>query len=425
MKIFLDSIGCRLNQSEIEKIAAQFHHSGHQIVRQAGEADLVVVNTCSVTAAAASDSRQKIRQANRLGAGVIVVTGCWGTLEPEDALALPGVEQVVPNDKKNSLVSFILGLPEDAFDLEPLLRERLPGAHERTRAFIKVQDGCDNHCTFCVTRLARGASRSVPLEEVLRDVNAALAAGIREIVLSGVHLGAWGRDLPGVNGLSNLIRGILERTPLERLRLSSLEPWDLEHNFFSLWEDIRLCRHLHLPLQSGSAETLRRMVRKTSPQAFAAMIANIRETVPEIAITTDIICGFPGETEAEFQESLDFVRRMDFAGGHVFNYSARPQTAAAGLSGHVPHEDRKRRSAEMRQALSESAARFRRCFIGKELSVLWENNSCQVGDRFRMEGLSDNYLRVTAQTDDNRWKRINRVRIVKEDAGGLAGDVLD
>ncbi len=425
MKIFLDSIGCRLNQSEIEKIAAQFHHSGHQIVRQAGEADLVVVNTCSVTAAAASDSRQKIRQANRAGAAAIVVTGCWATLEPKDALALPGVGWVVPNDRKSRLVSLILGLPEDAYDLEPLLRERLPGAHERTRAFIKVQDGCDNHCTFCVTRLARGASRSAPLDQVLRDVNAALATGTREVVLSGVHLGAWGRDLPGGTGLSNLIRGIIERTPLERLRLSSLEPWDLEDGFFTLWENRRLCRHLHLPLQSGSAETLRRMVRKTTPPAFAALISNIRESIPEIAITTDIICGFPGETEAEFQESLDFVRRMDFAGGHVFNYSARPQTAAAGLPGRVPHEDRKRRSAEMRLALGDSAARFRHGFIGKELPVLWENHSCRVGDRFRMEGLSDNYLRVTALTDDNRWNRINRVHIIREDDGELTGDLLD
>jgi threonylcarbamoyladenosine tRNA methylthiotransferase MtaB len=425
MKIFLDSIGCRLNQSEIEKYAAQFHHSGHQIVGQVGEADLVVVNTCSVTAAAASDSRQKIRQASRAGAGAIVVTGCWATLEPRSALEMPGVSQVIPNDRKTSLVSFILGLPEDVFDLEPLHRERLPGVHERTRAFLKVQDGCDNHCTFCVTRLARGASRSLPLDEVLRDVNAALAAGTREIVLSGVHLGAWGRDLSGEHGLKYLIENILVQTPTERLRLSSLEPWDLEEDFFALWQDRRLCRHLHLPLQSGSENTLHHMARKTTPSTFAALVKTIREAIPEIAITTDIICGFPGETEGEFEESLEFVREMGFAGGHVFNYSARPQTASARLPQPVPPEERKRRSAEMRLAVGESAARFRRSFIGKELSVLWENHSRQAVDDFRLDGLSDNYLRVTAQSPENRWNIIDRVRITGEAAGDLTGVIVD
>ncbi|MHC1785384.1 MAG: MiaB/RimO family radical SAM methylthiotransferase [Anaerolineaceae bacterium] len=424
MKIFLDTIGCRLNQSEIEKLAAQFHHSGHEIVSEAGDADLVVVNTCAVTAVAASDSRQKIRQAQKAGAGMIVATGCWATLESGSALALPGVGRVVRNEEKSRLVSLILDLPEDLFDLEPLLRERLPGTRQRTRAFIKVQDGCDNFCSFCVTRLARGASRSTPLENILNDIHAALETGTREIVLSGVHMGAWGRDIPGEFDLAYLIRRILEETPVERLRLSSLEPWDLDQSFFSLWQDRRLCRHLHLPLQSGSANTLRRMVRKTTPESFAGLVAMIRAVVPEMAITTDIITGFPGESAVEFQESLDFVRRMDFAGGHVFNYSSRPQTSAAKLSQTTSIQERKRRSVEMRAVLQESARRYRQSFINKNLSVLWEGHWSKVGDRYRLEGLSDNYLRVSALAVENRWNRIDKVMIDQDEAGGLAGTIV-
>jgi threonylcarbamoyladenosine tRNA methylthiotransferase MtaB len=424
MKIYLDTVGCRLNQSEIEKMAAQFHHNGHEIVSKADDADLVVVNTCSVTAAAASDSRQKIRQAQKAGAGTIVATGCWATLELQNALDMPGVGRVVPNGIKSQLVSLVLGLPQDIFDLEPLLRERLPGVHQRTRAFIKVQDGCDNFCSFCVTRLARGASRSTPVENILDDVQAALESGAREIVLSGVHLGAWGRDIPGDNDLAYLIKRILTETQVERLRLSSLEPWDLDQSFFSLWKDRRLCRHLHLPLQSGSVETLHRMVRKTTPDGFAMLVDMIRSAVPEVAITTDIITGFPGESAAEFEESLEFVRRMNFAGGHVFNYSTRPQTSAARLTQLTSDEDRKQRSVEMRAVLKEGARRYRQSFINNTLSVLWEGRWSKAGELFRLEGLSDNYLLVSALAEENRWNRIDQVKIIQDEAEGLAGTIL-
>ena len=190
MKVFLDSIGCRLNQSEIEAMAAQFRAAGHVVVDSPQGADLVVVNTCAVTSEAASDSRQKIRQAARAGAGEIVATGCWTTLEPQAALRLPGVARAVSNEQKDELVSQVLGLPQAVFDLEPLAREPLPGLRQRTRAFIKVQDGCDNHCTFCITRVARGAGRSRTLAEVLGDVERAVQGGALEVVLTGVHLGS-------------------------------------------------------------------------------------------------------------------------------------------------------------------------------------------------------------------------------------------
>src|SRR5689334_20394467 len=195
MKIYLDTIGCRLNQSEIEAMARDFRAVGHEIVNSAQGADMAVVNTCAVTIEAASDSRGKIRQIARAGVNQIVATGCWTTLQPQQALGLPNVLRVVTNDRKDSLVADVLDLPQESFDLEPMIREPLPGLHRRTRAFIKVQDGCDNHCTFCVTTIARGVGRSRSVADVILDIQSALAGGTKEIVLTGVHLGSWGQDL--------------------------------------------------------------------------------------------------------------------------------------------------------------------------------------------------------------------------------------
>jgi threonylcarbamoyladenosine tRNA methylthiotransferase MtaB len=424
MKIYLDAVGCRLNQSEIETYARQFGALGHSLVASPAEADLAVINTCAVTAEAASDSRQKIRQASRAGARAIAVTGCWSTLQPQAAASLPGVRHVIPNADKDHLVSHLLQIPPEIFDVEPLARQPLPGARLRTRAFIKVQDGCNNRCTFCITTLARGPGRSRPVAEVLADVRAALKGGSQEIVLSGVHLGSWGQDFSPPLHLRHLVRAILSETDVPRLRLSSLEPWDLDGEFFSLWEDRRLCRHLHLPLQSGCAATLRRMARKTTPEAFAALVAAARAAIPEVAITTDIIVGFPGESEAEFAQSLDFVRAMQFAGGHVFTYSARPGTAAAQMPNQVPHSLRKERNAQMRAALAESALAYRQQFLGRVLPVLWESAAALEPQGWRMSGLSDNYLRVIAHAPQHLWNRITAVHLTALTPDGLQGVVV-
>lgn len=424
MKVFLDSIGCRLNQSEIETYARQFVAAGHTLVPTAEQADLVLVNTCAVTAAAASDSRNKIRQAARAGAGEIVVTGCWSTLYPQDARNLPAVGRVIPNAEKDALVPNLLGLAPEVFDVEPVARQPVPGARLRTRAFIKVQDGCDNRCTFCITTVARGAGRSRPLPQILADIQAALDGGSREIVLTGVHLGSWGQDFPGEFRLRHLVQAILTETDAPRLRLSSLEPWDLDAEFFRLWENPRLCRHLHLPLQSGCAATLRRMARKTTPEAFAALMEAARRIVPDMAITTDIITGFPGESEAEFAESLEFVRQMNFAGGHVFTYSARPGTAAARMAGQVDFGVRKARNAQMQAVFAEAAARYQANYIGRVLPVLWESAVAIGPDGWQMSGLTDNFLRVRAQAPRRVWNQITPVRLLRRDSDGLYGRLL-
>ncbi|MDI6695812.1 MAG: MiaB/RimO family radical SAM methylthiotransferase [Anaerolineales bacterium] len=422
MKIYLDSVGCRLNQAEIELYARQFRAAGHELTGSAEEADLAVINTCAVTSAAVSDSRHKVRQVGRAGAAEIIVTGCWATLKPQDAAALPGVEKVIPNTDKDRLAAEALDLPLESFDLEPIERTPLPGARLRTRAFIKVQDGCDNRCTFCVTTLARGPGRSRSVAEILADIRAAVEA--KEIVLTGVHLGSWGHDLSPRMHLSHLVKAILEYTDAPRLRLSSLEPWDLDAEFFRLWENPRLCRHLHLPLQSGCAATLRRMARKTTPESFAALVTAARQVMPDVAITTDIITGFPGESEDEFRESLDFVRSMRFAGGHVFTYSLRPGTAAARMSNQIPFETRKERNAQMRHALAEAERAYQTGFIGAVLPVLWESAARLGPNGWEMSGLSGNYLRVNATAPRALWNQITPVRVTGLAEQQLQGSIL-
>jgi threonylcarbamoyladenosine tRNA methylthiotransferase MtaB len=425
MKIYLDTVGCRLNQSEIETYARQFRAAGHDLVDDPAKADLTVVNTCDVTAAAAADSRKKIRGATRAGSGEVIATGCWATLNPEGAGALSGVSKVVLNADKDRLVPEILEISPQQFDFEPLVRQPIPGARGRTRAFIKVQDGCDNRCAFCITTVARGRGRSIPRKRILADIHAALAGGAQEIVLTGVHLGSWGQDFDRQQHLRDLVETILVQAPIVRLRLSSLEPWDLGEDFFTLWQDDRLARHLHLPLQSGSAATLKRMARKTTPDDFARLVEAARAQVPDVAITTDVITGFPGETEAEFAESLAFVRQMKFAGGHVFTYSERPGTAAAKMPNQVPHPLRKKRNAAMRAVFEQLGLAYRARFVGERLAVLWETAVPEAPDYWMLSGLTDNYLRVRAQANHRIWNQITSVQLTETVDEGMVGEIVN
>ncbi len=419
MKVYLDSIGCRLNQSEIESIAGRFRTAGHEILAEPHHADVAVVNTCAVTNAAVSDSRTAIRQIARAGVAQIVSTGCWSTLNHEEARALPNVVRVVPNNQKNRLVADYLHLPNEIYNLEPLVREPLPGLHHRTRAFIKVQDGCDNRCTFCITTIARGGSLSRSETAIIQDIQAALSGGAREIVLTGVHLGSWGYDFN--SRLRNLIRMILQETDAPRIRLSSLEPWDLDEAFLALWEDRRLMPHLHLPLQSGCRSTLKRMARKTSPQAFRNLVYSVRQMIPVVAITTDIIAGFPAETASEFDESLDFVREMNFAGGHVFTYSLRPGTAAAQMHGQISTGIKKQRGERLRQVLDESAQSYRSQFVGREVQALWESVSIFGDSGWQVEGRSGNNLRISACSPTPRWNELDNVIVMASEGKILRG----
>lgn len=423
MKVFVDTIGCRLNQSEIEKMAAQFSARGHTLVQAAEEADIAVINTCAVTGKAVADSRRSIRKALSNGHTRVISTGCWATLNPEEIFAIGENLEVVNNLHKEEIVDWVLGNPETGMEISG--RVPLPGDRFRTRAFIKVQEGCDQHCTFCVTRLARGRSRSVPAQDVLADIEWALSGGVKEVVLTGVNLGSWGKDLVPASQLGTLIRTILRTADLPRLRLSSLEPWDLDEDFFKLWKNEKMCRHLHLPLQSGSDAVLKRMGRSTSQQGFAKLVEYARNVSPEIAISTDIIVGFPGETDKQFEESMEFVQRMQFASGHVFTFSPRPGTAAARLPEAIPEAVKKQRSKQMRNLIQTSSCKYRQQFIGGVVNALWESCTRINQNSWELHGLSDNYLRVTAQSSSNRWNQIDMVKLLRCEDGKIIASIFD
>jgi threonylcarbamoyladenosine tRNA methylthiotransferase MtaB len=425
MKIFFDVIGCRLNQSEVERLANIFRALGHEIVADPGRADLAVINTCAVTVKAAADSRKKLRRAARAGARRVLATGCWATLFPDEAMALQGVDEVVPNAEKDHIVSQILDIsPEEVSELE-LVRHALLGDRSRTRAFIKVQEGCDNHCTYCLTQVARGKSRSRSQVEVQRDIQAAIAGGAREVVLTGVQLGAWGRDLAEPERLDDLISGVLSMTGVQRVRLSSIEPWDFDLSYLRLWEDRRLCRQLHIPLQSGDDRMLKAMGRPITSSMYAALVQGIREIVPEMALTTDVIAGFPGETEEAFQATRDFIQGIGFAGGHVFSYSPRPGTAAVKMKNQVASQVAKERNAILRQAFSEAGREYRDEFIGQSATVLWESSNSTKEGTWELSGLTDTYIRVFAVSPYGRWNEIDTVNLLEHhpDRPGLTGQI--
>ncbi|MCA9941340.1 MAG: tRNA (N(6)-L-threonylcarbamoyladenosine(37)-C(2))-methylthiotransferase MtaB [Anaerolineales bacterium] len=425
MKVLLHSIGCRLNQSEIETMARQLLAAGHEIVTDATAADKVVINTCAVTAEAARDARGLTRRFHRQNeAAEIILTGCYATLAPRELARLPGTAAIVPNQDKSDLVPMLaptarIDLP--LFEQEPVLREFLAGSSGNTRAFVKVQDGCDNHCTFCVTTVARGVGQSRHLGDVVAEIQALRAAGYQEAVLTGVHLGSYGHDLGGPVGLRDLVQAILTHTDIPRLRLSSLEPWDIAPDFFALWQNPRLMPHLHLPLQSGSDGVLRRMARRTRRAGFRALTAAAQAGIPHLNLTTDIIVGFPGETEADFAQSLDLVREVGFSRLHVFSYSRRPGTAAAGMSHQIPAAIKKERSRRMIALGHELGQAFHRQYEGDVRPVLWETVAGADDDGLRWVGYTDNYIRVQANGPSDMFNRIAVTEIVEATPDGVMG----
>ncbi|MGC8880151.1 MAG: tRNA (N(6)-L-threonylcarbamoyladenosine(37)-C(2))-methylthiotransferase MtaB [Anaerolineae bacterium] len=420
MRVRLETLGCRLNTSEMEQLARQLRAVGHQVTDTDGPCDVCVVNTCAVTHLAERKSRQLIRHLQQMYPhALLVVTGCYAELEPMRLQAM-GVPLVVGNQQKEHLTEIIaqeLRLPE-----VPPTQLNICASGLRTRAFVKVQDGCDNACTFCVVRLARGKGRSRPMDEVVQEVHQLLCAGYREVVLSGVHLGAYGHDWGNQRGLFHLVRRLLDETDLARLRLSSLEPWDITPDFFTLWEDRRLARHLHLPLQSGCDATLRRMARRTTTQSFAELVAVARAAIPDLAVTTDIMVGFPGESEAEFAESLAFVETMQFARLHVFRYSPRPGTRAATMPDQVSPAVAAKRAHRMHMLGVKLEHSFRCRFIGRTMEVLWETARPESGT-WLWSGLTDNYLRVTTLSREDLHNTITPTRLTAETNNGLRGEV--
>ena len=423
------TLGCKVNQYETETMEGLFRQAGYRVVPFTESADVYIVNTCSVTMLGEKKSRQLVRRAQRQNeAALIAVTGCYAQLAPDVVGTLPGVRLIVGTQDRGRIVELV----EEAAVRPAVLRdvgdimaadtfEDIPlfAAPERTRAFLKIQEGCQNFCTFCIIPYTRGPLRSRALASVRREAEKLVAAGFREIVLTGIHLGAYGRDLTGTVTLADAARTVLEIDGLQRLRLGSLESVELTPALFTLLrDDRRFARHLHLPLQAGSDAVLQEMHRFYDTAGYERLLARIREEVPGIAISTDIIVGFPGETEAMFQESLAFVRRQEFARVHVFPYSRRPATPAAARSDQVPHPVRRERVKMMQALVDEMAADYHGKFIGTIVPVLFETQHEGVAD-----GLTDTYIRVYTK-GPVKVGEITAMRLLRLYQDGLWGEPI-
>lgn len=400
MRVTLKTLGCRLNEAELETWARQFQTQGHRIVADGEEADLVVLNSCAVTRDAVRKSRNLLRKTARENpAAKLVLSGCYATLNPDEAESL-GVDLVVANADKARLVELasrelaLSAMPAAAAEPGETALFRL-GRH---RAFVKVQDGCRYRCTYCIVTVARGAERSRTAGEIIAEINALHSQGIQEAVLTGVHLGGYGSDTG--SDLTALIRAILAETEIPRLRLGSLEPWDIPEAFVELFQNPRLMPHLHLPLQSGSDAVLKRMARRCRTVEFADLAARLRAVVPDLNLTTDLIVGFPGESETEWAESLAFAESMAFGDIHVFSFSPRAGTPAAAMPKPVPGEIKKIRSQTLRQLAERQKAATSRRFLGREFPVLWEGARIRADGHSEIYGYTPNYLKVGLSTRD-------------------------
>jgi threonylcarbamoyladenosine tRNA methylthiotransferase MtaB len=428
MKVYLHTIGCRLNQSEMDTLARQLLSAGHEIVADTAVAEQIVINTCAVTSEAAREARQLTRRLHRTNEGAgITLTGCYATLAPQELEALPGVQAVVPNAAKAGIGQRLdpaLATDLPLFDQEPMLREYHATAVSHTRAFIKVQDGCDNKCTFCITTVARGNAQSRHLGDIVHEIQTLATAGYQEAVLTGVHLGSYGHDFGNQAGLKELVQAILHHTDIPRLRLSSLEPWDVAPGFFTLWENPRLLPHLHLPLQSGSDRILRLMARRTRQESFRALAHEAQAHIPHLNLTTDIIVGFPSETEEDFAQSVALVQELGFSRLHAFPYSARPGTAAAKMSGQLPKQVKKERMQQMLAVAEDLGLAYHRRFVGQVRPVLWESVTGADEGGLRWVGYTDNYMRVAGYGPMDLMNRVTAVLLTDANPEGLWGSVV-
>lgn len=420
MKVHLKALGCRLNEAELEQWSQGFRAAGHAIVTTAPDADVVVLNTCAVTQEASAKSRRLLNRLYRDNpAAKLVVSGCYATLQADEVANALGVDLVVPNAEKDQLPERVM----QAFSLPvmPAIATE-PGENGlfvrgRHRAFIKIQDGCRYRCTFCIVTVARGDERSRSEAEIIDEINALYAEGVQEIVLTGVHVGGYGSDLPD-SSLYSLVQRILRETDIPRIRFASVEPWDLPEGFFALFANPRLMPHMHLPIQSGSDSVLRRMARRCKTGEFSRLVAQARAEIPGFNVTTDIIVGFPGETDQEWEETLAFVEGIGFGHIHIFTYSPRAGTKAAGLPNPVMEPVKKSRS----QTLHALGERLKQDWlhrqVGQQANVLWERSHEEDGLLIHT-GYTPNYCKVVRKSHDKRSleNTITPVRLLLESNG--------
>lgn len=410
--IALQTLGCKLNQAETESLARRFVDAGFRL-GSPENADIYVLNTCTVTHIADRKCRKLLRAAHRGNPGCLVAAiGCYAERAPDELGAIDGVGLVVGRKGAARLVE-IVGSAAGGSGASSRPSGQ-PGSGGRVRAMVKVQEGCSRSCTFCVVPGVRGAERSRPADDVVADVNGRVAEGHKEVVLTGTRIGSYDHG----GGLMGLVTRVLNECNVRRLRLSSLEPSDLTPGLLRLWKDPRLCPHIHMPLQSGSDSVLRRMGRSYSTAEYERVVLAARDAIPDLAVTTDIMVGFPGESEGEFNESREYCQRMGFAHLHVFPYSARPGAAAQRMRDGLGDGEKRRRVRSMLDLANESGGRFRSLLLGRTMSVLWEG--AKDGVSF---GHTDNYVRVFLSGGTPPANEFVATRLAALGQGGLWGTI--
>jgi len=395
------TLGCKVNQNETEALGALFKEHAYQVVDFEEVADVYIINTCTVTHLGDRKSRQVIRRAiHNNPEALIVVTGCYAQTSPGEVEQISGVDLIIGTRDRARMVDLIQEHTKGkktvthvsniltANDFEELPVDRLIN---RTRAYLKIQEGCEQFCTYCIIPYARGPSRSRSIENTLLEANKLAAAGFKEVILTGIHLGAYGKDLANKVDLAYLCKQLLEQTDIERLRLGSIEPTEISDELISLMvENPRFCRDLHIPLQNGDDEILKQMNRPYTTKDFREIVKKIRDKVPDIGISSDIMVGFPGEDEKNFANSLSFVQEMGFMGLHVFKYSPRKGTPASKFARQVSSQEKEKRSKAMLELAEQGFKAFATNYLGKTLDVLVETAWSQGG----WEGHTDNFIRV-------------------------------
>ena len=428
-KVALHTLGCKLNFAETSTIGNQFLSNGYKIVEFSEEADIYVFNTCTVTESAERECRQLVRRALRKNPNAyVIITGCYAQLRPEDLVNIEGVDAVLGSNEKFNLFSILDGFKKNqptcvhvssTDDLKDFGIASSTDADSRTRAFLKIQDGCDYKCTFCTIPLARGGSRSMRIDEAVKEFKKLVSNGYKEIILTGVNVGDYGKSIS--SNLYNLLNHLILIDGKYRIRISSIEPNLLTEDILELvGSSEKLCNHFHIPLQSGSPKILRAMQRRYTVDDYKSLIIRAKERVENLSIGVDVIVGFPGEEEEDFIATHNLIRDLPASYLHVFTYSERPDTPAATMESKINFEERKRRSNILRILSEKKRQEFYRSMIGKNVEVLFETGN-QDG---KMKGFSSNYVKIISDVKSEFINKLTEIKITGLENGICAGELM-
>ena len=419
MKVAFTTLGCKVNQFETEVMEGLFKEKKYEIVNFEEVADVYVINTCSVTHLGEKKSRQLIRRAiKNNNKAIVAVVGCYSQVAADEIAKIEGVSLIVGTKERKNIVTLVetvlkehqpLQVVEDVMDYHEFEDIPLLNNPDRTRAFLKIQDGCSNFCTYCIIPYTRGPLKSRKLDSILSEAEKLLESGFKEIVLTGIHLGAYGKDLADEIALVDVVKALLDNEKLTRLRLGSLESIELDQEILEIMnQDQRLCRQLHLPLQSGSDKILKKMNRNYTTAEFKALIDNIYAKVPGVAITTDVIVGFPGENSTDFNEAVEFIKNMNFSKIHIFPYSKRKNTPAANYAEQVSEDEKKKRSVYLKEISDMANAKYRNKMLNTTVEILVENITPDYA-----EGLASNYVKVYCENNNFQKDTFYKLKIIK------------